>query len=163
MGRQLPNVENHYVREREKAKKRGLWSISPTFYAQLFRKKVFCAAFLYLHFRFVSFWHMKIGAKAACKMLVKLTPGERKKGTYNRIIVFESWCFSGRIATLKLPQSLFLLFRFLKSTENLFQCLTCIAGHFIDGENILENLICIIEQIDGGSSSMMSAASVDLL
>jgi hypothetical protein len=30
-------------------------------------------AFLCLHFKFVLFWCKNIGAKAACKMLVKLT------------------------------------------------------------------------------------------
>ena len=49
-------------------------SISPTFYKQLFCTKVFRAAFLYLHCRFVLFWHTEIGAKAAHKMSVKLTP-----------------------------------------------------------------------------------------
>ncbi len=38
--------------------------------------KVMNAAFLCLHFRFVLFWSKKIGAKAALKMLVKLTPGD---------------------------------------------------------------------------------------
>ena len=50
-------------------------SISPTFYEQLFRMKVFWAAFLYLHCRFKLFWRLEIGAKAACKMLAKLTQG----------------------------------------------------------------------------------------
>ena len=49
-------------------------SISPTFYAQLFCTKVFSAAFLYLQFGFVFVWRKNIGAKAARKMLVKLTP-----------------------------------------------------------------------------------------
>ncbi len=48
-------------------------SISPTFYAQLFRIKALPATFLCLHFRFVLF-----GAKAALKMLVKLTRGDLK-------------------------------------------------------------------------------------
>ncbi len=34
----------------------------------------FEGSFLYLALRFVLFWHNNIGAKAACKMLVKLTP-----------------------------------------------------------------------------------------
>ena len=50
-------------------------SISPSFYVQLFHTKVFWAAFMYLHFRFVLFWHKENGPKAACKMLVKLTTG----------------------------------------------------------------------------------------
>jgi len=35
---------------------------------------VFCAAFPYLQFGFVIFCGKNVGAKAACKMLVKLTP-----------------------------------------------------------------------------------------
>jgi len=37
--------------------------------------KVFCAAFMCLQFGFVIFWQKDFGAKAAHKMLVKLTPG----------------------------------------------------------------------------------------
>ncbi len=37
--------------------------------------KVFCAAFMCLQFGFVIFWPKDFGAKAAHKMLVKLTPG----------------------------------------------------------------------------------------
>jgi hypothetical protein len=48
-------------------------SISPTFYARLFRTKVSREAFLYLDLRFVLFWRKNIGAKAARNMLVKLT------------------------------------------------------------------------------------------
>jgi hypothetical protein len=50
-------------------------SISPIFYQQLFHTKVFCAAFMCLHIGFVIFWQKNFGAKAAHKMLVKLTPG----------------------------------------------------------------------------------------
>ena len=35
--------------------------------------KVFCEAFMCLQFGFVIFWQKEIGAKAAHKMLVKLT------------------------------------------------------------------------------------------
>ncbi len=49
-------------------------SISPIFYEQLFRTKVFRAALMYLQFGFVIFWQKDFGAKAAHKMLVKLTP-----------------------------------------------------------------------------------------
>jgi len=48
-------------------------SISSTFYTQLFCTKVFCAAFLLLQFGYVTFWHKNIGAKAAHKILIKLT------------------------------------------------------------------------------------------
>jgi hypothetical protein len=50
-------------------------SISPIFYEQLFCTKPFCAAFMSLQYRFVIFWQKDFGAKAAHKMLVKLTPG----------------------------------------------------------------------------------------
>ncbi len=49
-------------------------SISPIFYEQLFRTKVFCEAFMCLQFGFVIFCRKDFGAKAAHKMLVKLTP-----------------------------------------------------------------------------------------
>jgi hypothetical protein len=52
-------------------------SISPIFYKQLFHSKVFCAAVMCLQFGFVIFWQKDFGAKAAQKMLVKLTPGAR--------------------------------------------------------------------------------------
>jgi len=54
-----------------------LVSISPIFYKQLFHTKVFCAAFMCLQFGFVIFWQKDFGAKAAHKILVKLTPGGR--------------------------------------------------------------------------------------
>jgi len=50
-------------------------SILPIFYEQLFRMKVFCAAFMSLQFGVVIFWQKDFGTKAAHKMLVKLTPG----------------------------------------------------------------------------------------
>ncbi len=50
-------------------------SISPIFYEQLFHAKVFCAAFMCLQFGFEIFLAKDFGAKAAHKMLVKLTPG----------------------------------------------------------------------------------------
>jgi hypothetical protein len=40
-----------------------------------FCTKVFCAAFLYLQFGFVTFCGKNISAKAVCKMLAKLTLG----------------------------------------------------------------------------------------
>jgi hypothetical protein len=49
-------------------------SISPIFYEQLFRTKVFCAAFMCLQFGFVIFRRKDFGAKGAHRMLVKLTP-----------------------------------------------------------------------------------------
>jgi hypothetical protein len=50
--------------------------ISPIFYEQLFHTKVFGASFICLQFGFVIFWRKDFGAKAAHKMLVKLTPGK---------------------------------------------------------------------------------------
>jgi len=41
--------------------------------------KVFCAAFLCLQLGFVIFWQKDFGAKAAHKMLVKMTPGQSHK------------------------------------------------------------------------------------
>jgi hypothetical protein len=50
--------------------------ISSTFYEQLFRTKVFCAAFLHLQFGIVIFFLQKhIGTKADCMMLMKLVKG----------------------------------------------------------------------------------------
>ncbi len=39
----------------------------------IFCMNVLCAAFLYLHFGFIIFWHKNIGAKGTHKMLMKLT------------------------------------------------------------------------------------------
>jgi hypothetical protein len=38
--------------------------------------KVICTAFMCLQFGFVNFWRKDFGAKAAHKMLVKLTPAQ---------------------------------------------------------------------------------------
>ncbi len=54
---------------------RDLESISPTFQVQLLLTYVECAAFLCLCFRFVLYWRKTVGAKAARKMLMKLSPG----------------------------------------------------------------------------------------
>jgi hypothetical protein len=50
-----------------------LVSISPTFYARLFRMKVLREAFLYLHIRFELLLVKENSRKCAYKMLVKLT------------------------------------------------------------------------------------------
>jgi hypothetical protein len=53
--------------------------ISPTFYEQLLRMKVYCASFMQLQFVFVIFfWPKDFGAKVADKILVKLTPALHK-------------------------------------------------------------------------------------
>jgi hypothetical protein len=49
---------------------------------RLFLIKVFCTAFLKLQFGFVIFWYKNIGAKAACKMLMKLTTGVIQRGLF---------------------------------------------------------------------------------
>jgi len=61
-------------RERRKFRQHKV-SISPTFYDQLFSYKCIFQAILYLQFGFVIFSQKNTGAKAACKMLVKLTKG----------------------------------------------------------------------------------------
>ncbi len=57
-------------------RKRGQVSISPIFYEHLFHMKVVWTAFMCLKFGFVIFLQKDFGAKAAHKMLVKLTPGK---------------------------------------------------------------------------------------
>jgi hypothetical protein len=52
-------------------------SISPIFYEQLFCTKVFLRSFVCLQFEFVTFGRKDFGAKAALKMLVKLTPSQQ--------------------------------------------------------------------------------------
>jgi hypothetical protein len=49
--------------------------ISPILYEQLFHTKVLCAPFMCLQFGFVIFWRKDFDAKAAHKMLVKMTHG----------------------------------------------------------------------------------------
>jgi hypothetical protein len=56
-------------------------SISPILYEQLFCTKVFCIAFMCLQFGLVIFWQKDFGAKAAHKMLGKLTPDFFSKRT----------------------------------------------------------------------------------
>jgi hypothetical protein len=68
-------LRTHNKRFERSVNKDVLVSISPIFYALLFHVKVFCAAFMCLQFGFVIFGQMDFGAKAAHKMLVKLTPG----------------------------------------------------------------------------------------
>jgi hypothetical protein len=50
--------------------------------------KVFCAAFMCLQFGFVLFWQKDFGAKAAHKLLVKLTPGGSMVPRYVLQILF---------------------------------------------------------------------------
>ena len=48
-------------------------AIRITFHKHILCTEVFCTVFPYLQFEFVVFWHKEINAKAARKMLVKLT------------------------------------------------------------------------------------------
>ncbi len=60
-------------------------SILSSYYAQLFHTKVLCLAFLCLQFGFKFFWQENISAKAARKMLMKLTTDqERAKCLWSR-------------------------------------------------------------------------------
>jgi len=63
--------------------------ISSTFYSRLFCTKVFFTAFLWLLFGFVIFWHKTIGAKAARKMLMKLTTSH--KFFRSKVLIFHSF------------------------------------------------------------------------
>jgi len=45
------------------------------FMSSFYHTKVFCTAFICLHFGLVSFCHKNIDGKAAHKMLVKFEPG----------------------------------------------------------------------------------------
>ncbi len=69
-------ITNPNCKHFKAAQRTLVWlSISPIFYKQLFHTKVLCAPFMRLKFGFVIFWQKDFGAKAAHKMLVKLTPG----------------------------------------------------------------------------------------
>ena len=63
-------------------------SISPIIYKQLFHTKVLCEPFMCLQFGFVIFWQKDFGAKAAHKMLMKLTPGGSMGPTYVLHLLF---------------------------------------------------------------------------
>jgi hypothetical protein len=64
-------------------------SISPIFYEQHFRMNVFCAAFRCLQFGSVILWQKDFGAKAAHKMLVKLTPEHKMTKTQVDLLVVD--------------------------------------------------------------------------
>jgi hypothetical protein len=53
--------------------------------------KVFCDAFMCLQFGFVIFWQKDFGAKAALKMLVKLTPGVNVTNILRAAFSYESF------------------------------------------------------------------------
>jgi hypothetical protein len=53
-------------------------SISPTFYELLYFAKAMHAAFFYLKFGIILFWHKKIDWKSVLEMLVILTNGVNK-------------------------------------------------------------------------------------
>jgi hypothetical protein len=50
--------------------------------------KVLCTAFICLQFVFVIFWQKDFGAKAAHKMLVKLTPGGQNSNLFLNVVHF---------------------------------------------------------------------------
>jgi hypothetical protein len=56
-------------------------------FTNILHVKVLRAAFLFLHLRYVVFWRKNIGAKAALKMLVKLTTEK----DYNSKLINISW------------------------------------------------------------------------
>ncbi len=58
---------HHFLLLTQVALKSVLVSISPTFFARLFRTKVSLEAFLCLHFRFELFWRKNIGANVLIK------------------------------------------------------------------------------------------------
>jgi len=69
--------------------------------SRIFIQKFFCAAFMHLQFGFVIFWQNVFGAKAAHKMLVKLTPGKASQDQSSRkfyctVPGLESSILSGR-------------------------------------------------------------------
>jgi hypothetical protein len=63
-------------------------SISPIFDEHIFCTKVLCAAFMCLQFGFEIFWRKDFCAKAAHKMLVKLTPGRKYLQLTNALAYF---------------------------------------------------------------------------
>jgi hypothetical protein len=70
-------ITNPNFKHIKAAQRASVWlSISPIFYKQLFHTKVLYAAFMCLQLGFLIFWQKDFGAKAAHKMLVKLTPGQ---------------------------------------------------------------------------------------
>ncbi len=71
----LPKITNPNFKHIKAAQRALVWlSISPIFYKQLYHTKVLYAAFMCVQFGFLIFWQKDFGAKAAHKMLVKLTP-----------------------------------------------------------------------------------------
>ncbi len=56
----------------------SIWQCHQYFIRSFLVWMFFCAAFMCLQFGFVIFWQKDFGAKAALKILVKLTPGDRK-------------------------------------------------------------------------------------
>jgi hypothetical protein len=59
---------------------------------QLFQTKVLCTPFMCLQFGFVIFWRKDFGAKAAHKMLVKLTAGVMWQTSYFVDCWLSSFC-----------------------------------------------------------------------
>ena len=100
-----------------------LVSISPTFYKQLFRTKDLRAAFLYLNCRFKLFWCKEIGAKAACKMLVKLTTRLFENASHLKV---RKICSSGsRIMILLISYNTYIQRPFTKTGKYLHTYRVC--------------------------------------
>ncbi len=69
-------ITNPNCKHLRAAQRALVWiSILLIFYEQLSHTQVLCAPFMCLQFGFVISWQKAFGAKAALKMLVKLTPG----------------------------------------------------------------------------------------
>ncbi len=75
-------------------------SIAPLFYEQLFHTKVLYTAFVCLQFGFLIFWQKDFGAKAAHKMLVKLTPGVNFTNILGAAFLYESFLCSFYVLTI---------------------------------------------------------------
>ena len=82
-------------------------SISSIFYKQLFHMNVFYSAFFYLQLSFVIFGQKNFSAKAARKMLVKLTTG------VNFInILHKSFLYKSKLSSFSLIRFGFAIFLF---------------------------------------------------
>ena len=125
----------------------GQVSISPKFYEHLFCTSVFCTAFKCLQFGFVIFWQKEVGAKAARKMLVKLTLG---LNSYLAILVFLGLIlFVTTNATSKAKQS-FLTTTLISST---FFFVTVPSVIIIKNDNLktfMRNQLCQTKFISFG-------------
>ncbi len=92
-------IRNPNCKHIKAAQRTLVWlSNSLIFYEQFFHTKVLYAAYMCLQFGFLIFWRKDFGAKAAHKMLVKLTP----VGDYNRKFWTRTYCTIIRVKVNKL-------------------------------------------------------------